>query len=330
MLVDSQGRNFSYLRLSITDRCNLRCFYCRSCEGLKFIPHEKILTYEELLDLIGLSRGLGVQKVRLTGGEPFVRKDFMSFLQKLKQRYPDCDIRLTTNGTLLADKIQDLYDIGLKVINISLDTLSSSKYQSITGRDFFFKVRKAIDSCLDWGIKVKINVVALKGINDSEIEDFVHLALENTLDVRFIEFMPIGEKNVWQEHNYWPIEQVQGSAEQFTLLRPVSDRKKDSGPAKMYELPGGKGRLGFISPLSNHFCHQCNRLRITSDGHLRTCLFSDKEYRLRSVLRSSKLGLPAVLKIIRRANELKPLGYHLLAEHKKEMVCQRSMSTIGG
>lgn len=330
MLVDSLGRNFSYLRLSITDRCNLRCFYCRSCEGLKFIPHEDMLTYEELLSLISLSSSLGVQKVRLTGGEPFVRKDFTLFLRELKAEYPACDIRLTTNGTLLTDKVPTLHAAGLEVINISLDTLDRSKYKSITGRDYFLQVRKAIDACLAWGIRVKINVVALKGVNDTEIADFVNLALENPLDVRFIEFMPIGEKNVWQEGKYWPIKEILDSAEQVAKLSPVVDRKKNSGPARMYDLVEGKGRLGFISPLSAHFCQQCNRLRITSDGRLRTCLFSDKEYRLRLALRSPKLGLPAVQKIISRANQAKPLGYHLLKEHKKGMVCHRGMSTIGG
>ena len=205
MLVDTHGRSFSYLRLSITDRCNLRCFYCRSCEGLEFIPHEKILTYEELLSLIGLSDSLGVQKVRLTGGEPFVRKDFIQFLYEIKSKYPACDVRLTTNGTLLADKVSKVHDAGLEVINISLDTLDREKYKRITGRDYFLQVREAIDACLAWGIRVKINVVALKGVNDSELEDFVQLALENPLDVRFIEFMPIGEKNIWHEDKYWPI-----------------------------------------------------------------------------------------------------------------------------
>jgi cyclic pyranopterin phosphate synthase len=288
------------------------------------------LTYEELLSLISLSNSLGVQKVRLTGGEPFVRKDFTHFLQRLRAEQPNCDIRLTTNGTLLADKVPKLHEAGLEVVNISLDTLNRTKYQSITGRDYFGEVRRAIDVCLSWGIRVKINVVALKGVNDSEVEDFVQLALENPLDVRFIEFMPIGEKSIWKEDRYWPISEILESAQRVTSLTQIEDKKKDSGPAKMYDLPEGKGRLGFISPLSAHFCHQCNRLRITSDGRLRTCLFSDKEYRLRPILRSPKLGLPAVLRVIKLANQAKPLGYHLLEKHKKEMVCQRGMSTIGG
>ncbi|WP_457571835.1 GTP 3',8-cyclase MoaA [Desulfovulcanus sp.] len=342
MIVDQYGRGVSYLRLSVTDRCNLRCFYCRNCKYLKFIPHQEILTYEEMFQIIQVGVDLGIQKIRLTGGEPFVRRDFLYFLARLRHKFPFLDLRVTTNGTLIANKVLALKDMGINCINISLDTLKPEKFQEITGRDFYHHVRAGIDRCLEENIRVKINVVALKGVNDDELEDFVQFALTHPVDIRFIEFMPIGGRTMWNRDFYWPAKEILKAVQKITPLEPVeicartntdhaSANSDTSGPARIFALKEGRGRLGVISPLSDHFCDRCNRLRITPDGKLRTCLFSDKEYRLLPLLRSPKLGLVQLRKVLERAGRKKPLGYNLLSKEKnRQSVCQRVMSSIGG
>jgi cyclic pyranopterin phosphate synthase len=329
-LVDAFGRTINYLRLSITDRCNLRCFYCNTCENFRFLPHENILTYEECLSLIRLTHSLQVSKVRLTGGEPFARKDFVRFLARIMRELPGLDLRVTTNATLLQGKVAALKDIGLQCLNISLDTLDREKYRRITGRDYFPRVRKAIDECLEAGIRVKLNVVAMRGVNDNELEDFVSFALNNPLDLRFIEFMPIGEHSAWNRDMYWSTGDILSAIRSRTSLEPADSSGDTCGPAQMYALPEGLGRIGIISPLSEHFCSRCNRFRITSDGKLRTCLFSDKEYNLRALLRSPKLGMDKVLRVMLAANARKPMGYRLLENSGDNSVCRRGMSAIGG
>ncbi len=329
-LIDQFGRKINYLRLSITDRCNLRCSYCSSEKEFQLLPHQDILSYEECLALIRLSDSLGVKKVRLTGGEPFVRKDFMGFLCRLKTELPEIDLRLTTNGTLLAGRIAALQAMGIRCLNISLDTLKPEKYVRITGRDYFFSVRQAIDECLEQGIRVKINCVALNGFNDGELADFVAFAQKYPVDVRFIEFMPVGCGTSWEKHFFWSAEKILADLSRMTEVKPVLQTQADRGPARLYALPGGKGRIGLISPLSNHFCATCNRFRITADGKLRTCLFSDTEYDLRSLLRSSG-NMGDVLRVMQEAGKEKPIGHELLMEKQASVsVCGRRMSAIGG
>lgn len=331
-LVDQHGRVINYLRLSLTDRCNLRCFYCNTCADYTFIPHDHILRYEECLQIIGLASRLGLSKVRLTGGEPLVRRDCVHFVEQVLGHYPELDLRMTTNGTLLAPEVKRLKAAGLKRVNISLDTLDRSKFQRITGRDLFFKVRRAIDACLDEGLYVKINTVALKGVNDLELPGFIRLALDLPLDVRFIEFMPVGHCTAWDSAAFWPAEDILRAAKEITSLEPDRLRTEHSGPARMYRLPEGQGRLGIISPMSDHFCDRCNRYRITPDGRLRTCLFSDREYKLRPLLRSPQLGSEAVFKVLRAAGRKKPIGANLLQEYAQSdhSLCQRDMNAIGG
>lgn len=328
VLRDGRGREVSYLRLSVTDRCNLSCLYCRPRSLLPFIPHENILRYEELLDLVSLARDMGITKVRLTGGEPFARRDVMVLVESIRRRHPDMDLRLTTNATLMAGKAAALAQLGVSAVNISLDSLDRAKYARITGHDRFAEVRQALDESLAAGLRVKINAVALRGINTDEIGDFVRLALDAPLDVRFIEFMPVGDGNLWRPDNYISAMDVLNLARRFAELTPVDNDHATGGPAKMYRIAGGLGRFGVISPLSEHFCDSCNRLRITSDGKLRTCLFSDREYRLRPLLRNKKLGLAKVRQVIAIALRHKPLGYEVLkpgaATHG------RGMSGIGG
>ena len=330
-ITDGYGRSINYLRLSVTDRCNLRCFYCTFREPQGLLRHEDILSYEELLHLMDIARSLGVGKVRLTGGEPFLRQDFLWFLEQALHSFPELSIRVTSNGTLLQGKVERLAGMGLQHLNISLDTLQREKFARITGRDYLPSVREALEQCLEHGLRVKLNVVAIRGINDDELPAFLELAQERPIDVRFIEFMPIGDESSWERGSAWPASEILAEARQHVELEPVAARRKDSGPARMYSLKNGAGRIGVISPLSDHFCGQCNRFRITSEGRLRTCLFSDREYRLRPILRSARLGPEQVLKVMRLAGRKKPLGYTLLHTQASSCsVCLKSMSSIGG
>lgn len=331
MLVDGYGREVSYLRLSVTDRCNLNCFYCRGDgQDVPFIPHEDILTYEEMLTLAKGAQALSVAKLRLTGGEPFARRDFLAFLGMLREECPGLDVRITTNGTLLAGKVAAAKHLGIRRINISLDTLDPEKFHKVTGRDMHSRVLEAIEECLRYDIKVKINVVAMKGVNDMELPDFVRLARENPVDVRFIEFMPIGSCTRWDVTSTWTAAEIVADAGRIARLTPVERHGRTGGPARVYTIEGGQGRIGVISPMSDHFCKSCNRLRVTSDGRLRTCLFSDREHRLRPALRHPRLGMDSVVRIMRRALRTKPLGYELLELRRKAQVCDKIMSSIGG
>ncbi|SOB59723.1 GTP 3',8-cyclase [Pseudodesulfovibrio profundus] len=331
LLEDRHGRKASYMRVSVTDRCNLQCTYCAG-EGQTFIPHPIILRYEEILDLMGLAVNLGVEKVRFTGGEPFVRKGFGDFMIRAAEQFPTLDLCVTTNATLVGKYVDSLADAGIKRVNISLDTLDPAKFQSITGNDLFHTVRSNIDRCLEAGMKVKVNAVAMKGVNDDELPAFIDFARNNKLDMRFIEFMPVGLETGWKGDAVWTAEEILSQAQNLADIKPVTDEEGGQhGPARMFSIEGGKGRLGLISPYTNHFCGTCNRLRLTSDGNLRTCLFSDKVYRLRPVLRHPKLGLQAVEKILRRASRHKPMGHELLERMPAgQGVCRTRMASIGG
>ncbi len=331
-LEDSHGRAVSYMRISVTDRCNLRCTYCAG-EGMEFIPHPDILRYEEIMELIAMSRNLGVQKVRFTGGEPFVRKGFADFMVAAAGRFPDIDMCVTTNATLIGDHVKGLARAGIRRVNISLDTMDRAKYERITGRDQFEIVRANIDRCLDAGMTLKINAVALHGFNDDEMGAFVDFARTRPLDFRFIEFMPVGLETGWDDSKVWTAEEILAEARKHADLELVSgDAQRRRGPARMYAIKGGLGRIGLITPYTDHFCATCNRLRITSNGLLRTCLFSDKVYRLRPALRHPKLGMPFVERIIRAAGKSKPIGNDLLKLMRagQEGVCNTRMASIGG
>lgn len=332
MIKDNFGRTISYLRLSVTDRCNLRCFYCRPCVKTGYIPHDRILTYEDMLYLLKTVSETGVTKVRLTGGEPFVRKDLLYFLNRIKNDMPHLDLRLTTNATLISKRIRALKDMGIKGLNISLDTLDREKYLNITGRDFLDTVMSNIYSCLEHGLRVKINVVAMKGVNDTELPEFVKMALTRPVDVRFIEFMPIGRKTLWNREHFWSAGDIVQEINRISSIRPLSEQGGTHGPARLFELENGAGRIGVISPLSNHFCDTCNRLRVTADGRLRTCLFSDRDYRLLPLIRSSRLGNSQLKKVLSRAGRKKPKGNEIVQGQAGggKSFCSRIMSSIGG
>lgn len=328
MLFDPFNRRLNYLRLSLTDRCNLRCLYCMPEQGVPKLAHEEILTYEELLRLARLSVRLGIEKIRLTGGEPLVRKDLSRLIRHLAALPGIRDISLTTNGVLLAEQARALWEAGVRRINISLDTLNPEKYAAITRFDVFHRVWEGICTAEEIGFSpIKINVVAMKGINDDEILDFARLSLHKPYQIRFIEFMPIGEDNGWSPARFLSAEEILKTLERLGPLQPVNGRGLD-GPAKRMAYPGAAGEVGLISPVSEHFCPACNRIRLTAEGRLRVCIFSDEETDLRTPIRNG-VSDDALEEIIRSAIARKPKEHPLqmqLPSHK----CKRVMAKIGG
>lgn len=326
-LVDSFARSVSYLRVSLTDQCNLRCFYCTPRPLDDKLPAGELLSYEELLRVIRVSADLGIKKVRLTGGEPLVRRDITGFVRQLMGIDGIEEVRITTNGLLLAEKSAELYDAGIRKLNISLDTLRPERFQEITGVDAFARVWQGIEQSLEQGFStVKINVVAMNGFNDDEFIDFARLSMEKPVQVRFIEFMPMGNDSNWHKDYYITSAEIMAKISQLGELTPVSSGKLD-GPARSYRLPGALGTVGFISPISDHFCSQCNRLRLTSEGQLRSCLLTDKEIDLKSIIRgggSEEDIRAAFIETIRH----KPKG-HQLSESEISN-CHGQMSRIGG
>lgn len=324
-LQDRYQRRINYLRISVTDRCNLRCQYCRPMGQGEFLPHGELLTFEEILQVVRVLADHGVKKVRLTGGEPLLRKGLTELVSGISSVEGIEDISLTTNGVLLAQFAKRLKEAGLKRVNISLDSLRPDRFAAITQRDAFQRVWEGIEVALAVGLEpVKINVVAMRGFNDDEIENFARLTFELPLHVRFIEFMPVGP-NSWEQTRVIPCEEIIERVKALDLLIPIPSGETD-GPARRFKFKGAKGELGFISPLSSHFCSRCNRLRLTPDGKLRACLFSDYEVDLKALLRTR--GTEGVLLALREALASKPqVG---VLDGFRIRKCQRAMNEIGG
>lgn len=324
---DRNHRTISYLRLSVTDRCNLRCIYCMPEEGVRFLPHPDILTYEEMLRLVRLSVQRGIRKVRVTGGEPLVRKGFTGFLEGLCRIQGLEEVGLTTNGVLLKRYAADIRRCGICRINVSLDSLKPERFFRITGRDCFGQVWEGIEEAERVGFDpIKINVVAMKGVNDDEILDFAELAVNNAYHIRFIELMPVGGGNGWNPDKFMPTDEIYQRLQSMGNLVPVKSNPYD-GPAQRYKIEGSQGEIGLIGALSHHFCSVCNRLRLTAEGSLRGCLFSDEETDLKTPLREGK-GDEALLRLIEWTIENKPEDHGLLAQGPRK--CIRQMHSIGG
>jgi len=319
MLIDRFGRRIEYLRISLTDRCNFRCIYCESRGPFKFLPHEEILTYEEIVEIVRVGVSLGVKRVRLTGGEPLLRKNLEELIERLSRISGLEDLSLTTNGYFLLEKAETLKKAGLKRLNISLDTLNPEKFSKITGGFDFERIWKGILKVFELGFEpLKLNVVVIRGINDDEILELAKLTLEYPWEVRFIEFMPLGKNKVWEEDRVVSVKEIKEILEGFRPLKEASSY--GGGPAKVYQWDGALGKIGLISPISEHFCGRCNRFRITADGRLRTCLFSDEEINLKDYLRGKKGDLKEAFLL---ALSLKP-------ESRKLGETKRVMRAIGG
>jgi len=287
-LIDRYKRHLNYLRVSITDRCNLRCLYCTPTATSCKLAHKEILRYEEILRIIRIGIRLGITKIRITGGEPLARKGCCAFLETLGSLPGLTDISLTTNGVLLPQYIDRIAAAGIKRLNISLDTLDRKKYSEITGVDAFNQSWQGLEAAYQKGINpVKINVVVLNGINDDELADLAALSFKYPFHIRFIEYMPISRTRLCDtEPLLYP--EIRSRVEKLGQLYPVARQAQD-GPARRYKFKGAIGEIGFISAVSQHFCNTCNRLRLTADGRIRSCLLADIHEDIKTPLRSGLL-----------------------------------------
>ncbi len=330
LLTDTFQRTINYLRISITDRCNLRCVYCMPPEGVAALSHDAILSYEEIVRVVRVAAGEGIRKVRITGGEPLVRKGVVGLVGLLSRVPGIQDLSMTTNGILLADYAQPLVDAGLMRVNVSMDSLVPQRFTEITRGGELSRVLTGIETAASAGLQpIKINVVAIKGFNDNEIIDFVGLTIDHEYHIRFIEFMPVGHENGWRPESYVSGAWIRQSIEShFPLERIAGESARGTeGPADLFRIRGARGVIGFINAISNHFCASCNRLRLTADGMLRPCLFSDVEYDVRAVLRRG--GSDEELKaLLLTALSAKPQKHALLEPSFRK--CVRDMVKIGG
>jgi cyclic pyranopterin phosphate synthase len=330
-MLDKFNRDINYLRVSITDRCNLRCSYCRPKEGISLQGHDDIMRYEEIIRVVSVAVKMGLVKVRVTGGEPLVRRGVIDFLSALKNINGLKDISLTTNGILLEEFAKNIFDAGVCRINISLDSLNKDRYFNITNGGDLNAVLRGIAKAEEIGFSpIKINTVAIKGFNDDEALDFARLAAEKPFQVRFIELMPVGKTNLDYGEDYMPASQLIEKISQSYELEPMKGKKnKSDGPARIFKIKGGRGEIGFINPVSDHFCSTCNRLRLTSDGKLRVCLLKEKEFDLKKALREN-CSDAELEKLIGEAIFSKPQKHDLVCTENSLKKCYRNMSEIGG
>jgi len=325
-LIDNCNRHLNYLRISITDRCNLQCRYCVPHDLIPKLSHGEILTYEEILRVVRIATRLGISKVRVTGGEPLVRKGVYDFLKALVATEGLKDVSLTTNGVLLKDNLLKIQSAGIARINVSLDTLNRKKYREITGYDDFDRVWQGIEKAHEMGFyPIKLNIVALKGVNDDEFVEMARLSFRYPFHVRFIEYMPIGQSD-FNAGSLLLAPEIKDRIRAIGNLVPVQGVQHD-GPAQRYKFEDAKGEVGFIPALSQHFCNKCNRLRLTASGHLRPCLLADHQEDLKDLLRKG-CSDQELANIFFMAIQHKPSD-HNLASQNPTRVCSQ-MRAIGG
>nr|WP_072513715.1 GTP 3',8-cyclase MoaA [Ndongobacter massiliensis] len=322
---DQFQRNINYLRISVTDRCNFRCRYCMPPEGIQKLPHTEILSFDEIVSVVKICADLGIDKVRITGGEPFVRKNVLALIQKIAQVQGIRDIGITTNGSLLAPHMDALEKIGVKRLNFSLDSLKKERFEKMSRGGDFCSTMQNLKQAVNRDFAVKINCVLIPSFNDDEINDFIALTKEHDLEVRFIELMPIGPAAAFDaevfEQSVTCFEDVAGNG----LPKLFGDKKvkqlRSDGVAELFQVEGYRGRVGLIRPLSHSFCRSCNRIRLTADGKLKPCLHSANEIDLRG------LSGRALREAIERAIFFKPAAHHL---KESGSLSQRTMNRIGG
>ncbi|ACT03226.1 GTP 3',8-cyclase MoaA [Paenibacillus sp. JDR-2] len=330
-LLDRFGREHDYLRISVTDRCNLRCLYCMPEEGMEFADASHLLSYDHIVEVVQTAAELGITKLRITGGEPLIRPDLDSLIRRLKAIPGIEDIALTTNGMLLGKYAEALKAAGLNRVNISLDTLDPARFKFIARRGELKRVIEGIEAAGRAGLApIKLNCVLLKGINEDEIASFLKLAYEQPMHVRFIEYMPIGHADDnWRNH-YLPLSHVLDTAEREGYAIARRTNVKGNGPSDDWQMEGGKGSFGLIHPVSDHFCKSCNRLRLTADGSMKPCLYWVDELNVKAAL-----GDPEAMRdIFYKAMDLKPENHEMAAKLANEALSHtptdRRMSQIGG
>jgi len=323
-LSDSFQRPINYLRISVTDRCNLRCIYCMPTSGVNLLPRNDMLSYEEIAMVARAAAGLGITKIRISGGEPLVRSDLPQLVAMLNKIDAIDDLALSTNATLLQAHAAELKNAGLRRVNISLDSLKPDRFEQITRQGHLSQVLQGIEAAQAAGLHpVKINMVVLRGINDDEVLDFAFKSQQDGWNVRFIELMPLSQTGL-SSHFVSTAEIKQGLAS-LGELQPCQS-EKGNGPARYFRLPGASGTIGFISPISEHFCVGCNRLRLTADGRLRPCLLADDEINLRQKLRAGT-SIEELSELIRQAAAAKPERHNL---GRGGTSPQRPMAQVGG
>lgn len=334
---DRFGHRISYLRVSITDRCNERCQYCMPLEDQDWLPREEVLSYEEILRVIRVGTILGIHKIRVTGGEPLTRRNVLWFFEQLKDIDSLDDVGISTNGTLLAKRTPDgrttaqaLRDSGVRTVNISLDTLDTDAYALATGRNLLEKAIEGIDAAREAGFeRIKINTVLMRHKNEHELIDLIQFARERDLLLRFIELMPVSTSQVLSEDNFLPSGEARRLIE-FQLGKGSLIQRPDfrtNGPASYYEVPATGQLIGFIGAMTNlHFCETCNKLRLTSEGKLRPCLGNHLEFDMREVLRDPNMDDHDVAKFFLKVVEQKPEQHDFRENYQP----QRKMIAIGG
>ena len=323
-LADQFGRRIEYLRISVTDRCNFRCVYCMPAEGLPWLPKQDILTYEEIAAIVAQLAPLGLRRLRITGGEPTIRPNLAALVRMLRAVPGIEDIALSTNGVRLAEMAADLVDAGLDRVNMSADSLRADRIAAIARRNLGFDPRQAALAAERAGLlPLKINVVVMRGINDDEIDDFARLTLAHPWHVRFIELMPVGDMRTLTWDHVVPSDEILSRLSALGSLTPDVGPERGNGPAAYHRFAGAPGCVGVITPMTHTYCGSCNRVRLTADGRLRTCLYGDHEVNLRDPLRAGEDLEPLYV----RALSEKPREHNLL---QMQVGGLRALSQVGG
>lgn len=328
-LKDNWNRTLNYLRIAVTDRCNLRCFYCMPAEGINYLPKRELLSYEEILRLVKVFGSLGVDKIRLTGGEPFLRKDFMELLKSIKAEEAIKAVHITTNGVLTYQYLDEMKAIGIDGVNLSLDSLDKENFHKITRRDEFKTVMKTLNGLLERGIDTKINMVVMDGRNDHEIVDMASLAMNQPISVRFIEEMPFngsGQKPFDQKWNHKEIFSVLES--HFGVLEKLNTDPRN--PATVYKVKGHLGNIGIIPAYSRTFCDGCNRIRLTATGTIKNCLYDEGVLDIKEIMRSGVTDEELKSVLISTVRKKAKDGFEAERSRKLNKSASESMSTIGG
>lgn len=329
-LYDQFKRKIDYLRLSITDRCNLRCIYCMPKEGLDFFPKEKIMTQDEIIQLVKNFAAMGITKVRLTGGEPLLRRDLPEIISRIREIPSIKDISITTNGTALEYQAQKLKLAGLDRLNISLDTFDADTYRRMTRGGNIKHAMNGIRTAEKQNFKIiKINTVIVHGENDQEIPKFIDYTKDHDVNIRFIEYMPIGQEIDNWKQEYVPLTDILTNCQKRGLeIKPI--QLPGNGPAQNYKVTGYKGSIGLIHPISNRFCDSCNRVRVTADGYVKACLYWNEELNIRPAI----YDFPKFKETVQKALNNKPLNHEMAMTNTKQIISPaptwRHMSQIGG
>ena len=327
-IYDNHGRPITYVRLSVTDRCNLRCFYCMPEKGMRFLPKKELLTYEEMETLLKVLAQLGITKVRITGGEPFVRKDLIKFLAKIRKILGINELHITTNGVLTNSYVKNLHGLGVSSVNLSLDTLDRQRFKELTRRDEFDRVMDTFHSLIEHNIPTKVNAVVIEGKNEQDIIPMAELARAYPVSIRFIEEMPFNGSGANHQTLFWNHQRILSTLKtHYPDIKRVAD--SPHATATQYQVPGFQGKIGIIAAYSRTFCGSCNRIRITSQGVLQTCLYDGGVFNIKDFMRSGA-GHEDIKNMFIKAFGRRPKDGFEAEKNRQGPTVHNSMSVIGG